>query len=200
MLSGRHSRTTAALDCAYAALPSTIRLQRVRSAACRKRNHVASGMRRPCSMASSARSRTMAAKPPACNSKSVARIAWSSRDQGFLIRFPVDEVTRVAGEGFSIGAFLHRTQSRCFRLIPFAAADSGSNVSFASIHAQTLPSCVRRARNAKSDGGSPRRCGSGDFADRSYGQIHHRANRRSAAIPVAATSRIVRAAGVSTEG
>ena len=121
------------------------RLHRVRSAACLNLNHVASGIRLPCSIASSARSRTMAANPPACNSRSVARIAWSSRVQGCFLSCAY---LRMSVEGFSMGAVLHRIQSRCFRLIPFAAADSGSNASLASIHAQTFPSCVRRARNA----------------------------------------------------
>ena len=86
-LNAAHSRATAALDWAILrcgpACATTTREVRARSAAWRKRNHVASGIRRACSAAVSPRSSTMAANPPACSSRSVARSAWSSCVHGF---------------------------------------------------------------------------------------------------------------------
>src|SRR5215831_21098437 len=117
-------------------------LQRVRSAAWRNRNQVARGMRLPCSMDSSAMSSTMAANPPACRSRSVARMAWSSRVHGCDW---MDSAVRDEWFGFVEELLLHRTQRRRLRQTPFAAADSGSKESLVSIQAQTL-SCVRWAR------------------------------------------------------
>ncbi len=156
---------------------------------CCQRNSMA------CSMAASARSRTMAANPPACNSRSVARIAWSSRVQGFSFA----QVLFInAGEGFSTGTLRHRTQSRCFRLTPFAAADSGSSDRSrrsTRIHFRPGALCQKSQCHARTSRG----CWPGNSLMAPTGKPPS-SNSSICAIPVATTSRIVREAGVSTEG
>jgi hypothetical protein len=108
------------------------RAVRACSAASRKRYQVESGIRMRCCGSTSLMSSTVAAKPPACNSRSVAFNACSSRDHGLSL-------TR---------SFLSadmRSQSSRLRAILAAAADSGESASFTSTHAQTAPDWVMAA-------------------------------------------------------
>ena len=146
-------------------------------------------MRLPCSRAVEPRSRTMAAKPPACSSRSVARIAWSRRVQGRsrTLDFALASTSR------------HRTQSTCRKATPLAAADSGSKASFTSTHAQTRPSAVRRARKASARLVRPEDCGPVSSLIAPTGRPPF-SSSSTLVIPVAATSRIVCGAGVSAAG
>ena len=99
--------------------------ERACSAARRKRYHVASGIRIACWGSHITHVYTMAAKPPVCSRRSVARRPCSSRDHGFSVALlcrPAACATAKRGNP-----------------IPAAAADSGDKQSFTSTHAQALP-------------------------------------------------------------
>ena len=182
-----HSSTTAALDCASGSSASTSSEQRVRSAACRNRNHVARGILAPCSGAVEPRSSTSAENPAACNSKSVARSAWSILVKSGCVR------------AFTAGTARHRTHSNCRNCTPHAAADSASSTSCASTHAQTRSSRVCCARKLSARLVLPDEDGPVISLIAPTGSPPS-SNSSTAAIPVAAVSRIVCAWGVSAEG
>lgn len=159
-------------------------MHRTRSAAWRNRNQVASGIRYACSGAMSPRSSNIAAKPPACSSRSVARSDWSRLAQGF-------EADR--------SCFVQRTQSRLERDMPLAAADSGSNASQASTHAQTPPFTMHWATNARARLVLPELSGPASSLIAPTGSPPS-SRASTASIEVGATSRTVRGTGLSAEG
>jgi len=110
----------------------------------------------------------------------------------------MDSAVRDEWFGFVEELLLHRTQRRRLRQTPFAAADSGSKESLVSIQAQTL-SCVRWARKDIAMLVRPEDMGPVISLIAPTGSPPFRSWSISA-IPVLATSRMVRAAGVRTEG
>ncbi len=170
-----HSSTTAALTAHTPALPSTTRLHCVRSAACLYRNHVASGMRFACSGAVSPRSSTIAANPPACSSRSVARSAWSSLLPGLRAFRRAPRPLRALASPCSrlvpaSAASRQRIHSNCLSRTPFAAADSGSNASFTSTHAHARSSACPPRHKLERQARPSRRRDSCQLADRAHRQ------------------------------
>ena len=92
-----------------------------------------------------------------------------------------------------------RTQSSCRRDRPLAAADSGSKASFASTHAQNRSNPVRCARNLSARLVRPDDSGPVSSVMAPMGRPPS-SSSSTGAIPVAATSRMVRWTGVSAAG
>jgi hypothetical protein len=84
-------------------------------------------------------------------------------------------------------------------LTPTAAADAGSSAFDTSIHAQTLPACVRRATNERAADVLPEHSGPVSSLTAPTGKPPCNISS-SDAMPVVDTGRIIRAAGVSAEG
>jgi hypothetical protein len=132
-------------------------------------------------------SRTIELKPPACNSKSVARSAWSILDEGLP-------------EAISLSVTMpQRTQRSRLKSAPIAAADSGCKVFDTSTHAHTLPDWVMLAITESAKEVRPEHSGPTISVMAPSGKPPS-SNLSTFGMPVVAIGRAIRGANVSAEG
>ena len=194
---------SSALLFAQACPVSSTKLDWLRSAAARYRNHVASGTRAANSAATLPMSSTIARNPPACNSRSVTRSASSSRVH----------VVPARGVGYFLScADLYAARSCVFAppapqrthntrssTTPAAAADSGSKTFDTSTHAATLPERVMPDRKECASDVRPLHSGPASSVMAPIGKPPS-STASTASMPVGATGRIDLGTGLSAAG